>query len=849
MMKTKFLPLLLVVLCTACAKTEMHVSDAQVQADLKARQEAINAPEYFSILDTDLSPEQRQCLEFLYAYTPLPDVTDYPGEYFLENVDLALQAREEMPWGKTVPDREFRHFVLPPRVNNENLDEHRRVFYNELKPRIEGLSMADAILEVNHWCHEKATYEPSDGRTHSPLATVSSAIGRCGEESTFAVAALRSVGIPARQVYTPRWAHTDDNHAWVEAWADGEWHFLGACEPEAQLDLGWFNAPASRGMLMNTRTLGHYDGPEEKLLETPMYTDINVTANYAPVDTLWAIVVDSIGNFIRDAVVDFRLYNYAELYPIATKRTDAEGRASIVAGKGDLIVWATTPDGYAFEKATVGQDKTVELQILPGSKPASLQIDITPPAQSGSLPQVAPEAKARNAERLAQEDSIRNAYIATFVDKSRGHRAVLDQFLSSLPDERKAQGQAMLDYVTNKDWTDIPIEVLNDAMLLEVPNEPTYNRWALSPRIENEHLKPFRAEFYQTFSDSLRRTFQTQPELWEDWVAANIQADQQWQPSTVRMSPASVMKLKRTDAPSRNIFFVAGARAMGIPAYIDPVNGMPKYIDQQGREREATKVQPSQNAQEGSVSKGLVQLDYKKTGHITDPAYYTHFTLSHIADGCPQLLNYDEGATWSKDFKRPIALETGQNMLVTGQRLANGSVLAQVDFFDVKDNGTTHVPLNIRQATDEVQVIGNFNSENLYYDLATEAQRSILSTTGRGYYILGIVANNHEPSNHALRDIIALRSELEANGTPMLILFSTPYEARANQLAPQLPTTAHLGAEAESGIAQEIITGMELDPNAAPIFIIADTFNRVVFVTSGYTIGLGQQLIDTLSRL
>ncbi len=71
--------------------------------------------------------------------------------------------------------------------------------------------------------------------------------GRCGEESTFLVAALRSVGIPARQVYTPRWAHTDDNHAWVEAWADGKWYFLGACEPEPVLNLGWFNAPASRG--------------------------------------------------------------------------------------------------------------------------------------------------------------------------------------------------------------------------------------------------------------------------------------------------------------------------------------------------------------------------------------------------------------------------------------------------------------------------------------------------------------------------------------------------------------------------------------------------------------------------
>ena len=152
-----------------------------------------------------------------------------------------------MPWGKNIPHREWRHFVLPLRINNEALDNHRPEFYAELKDRVKGLSMKDAILEVNHWCHEKATYEPSDSRTHSPLATVSSAIGRCGEESTFTVGALRAVGIPARQIYTPRWAHTDDNHAWVEAWADGQWYFLGACEPEPVLNLGWFNAPASRG--------------------------------------------------------------------------------------------------------------------------------------------------------------------------------------------------------------------------------------------------------------------------------------------------------------------------------------------------------------------------------------------------------------------------------------------------------------------------------------------------------------------------------------------------------------------------------------------------------------------------
>ncbi len=259
----------------------------EIEKDFQERISIVENAGGLRLAERSFSSEQRDALKMLYAYMPLPDMTDRDADYYIEYVvDPALKAREEMPWGSKVDDALFRHFVLPVRVNNEALDCHRPEFYEELKERVKGLSMADAILEVNHWCHEKATYQPSDGRTHSPQQTVSSAIGRCGEESTFTVAALRSVGIPARQVYTPRWAHTDDNHAWVEAWADGEWHFLGACEPEPVLDLGWFNAPASRGMLMHARVFGNYAGDEERLEKIDGITFINVTDHYAPVDTI-----------------------------------------------------------------------------------------------------------------------------------------------------------------------------------------------------------------------------------------------------------------------------------------------------------------------------------------------------------------------------------------------------------------------------------------------------------------------------------------------------------------------------------------------------------------------------------
>ena len=155
---------------------------------------------------------EKQALQFLYQYMPLGDSVDYTEDYYRECIHYAFLAKEEMPWGASVPEREFKHFVVPVRVNNENLDRFRATYYEELKARVKDLSLYDAVLEVNHWCHEHVNYKGSDSRTSAPMATIKTSWGRCGEESTLLVTALRTVGIPARQVYTPRW--------WRPGWMD-----------------------------------------------------------------------------------------------------------------------------------------------------------------------------------------------------------------------------------------------------------------------------------------------------------------------------------------------------------------------------------------------------------------------------------------------------------------------------------------------------------------------------------------------------------------------------------------------------------------------------------------------------
>ncbi len=822
--------------------------------------------QFFNTSGLNPSEKEKDMLKFLYAYMPLADITDYPTSFFLDNIRCSMLAREEMPWGKNIPEILFRHFIIPVRVNNEALDSSRMIIFDELKNRIKHLSMYDAILEVNHWCHEKATYQPSDARTSSPLATIKTATGRCGEQSTLAVAALRAVGIPARQVYTPRWAHTDDNHAWVEAWADGKWYFLGACEPEPVLNLGWFNAPASRAMLMHTKVFGDYNGPEEVMLRSSNYTEINLTTNYALTAPLKITVVDSNNSPISNAQIDFKIYNYAEFFTVATKYTDAQGRAQLSAGLGDMLVWISKDGMYTYRKISFGKDTDVKIQLSQDSslKQSALpyidSLDIVPPVGSTSLPYVSDEQRTINQHRLAYEDSLRKAYTATFLNtqqaeavskdmaqyivKSRGNHKTIIDFIHRHEDNPK-RVNALLSTLSDKDLRDITTDILEDNYTSE-SNQ-------LSPRVENEMIiSPFKQILAQTFKKKEKTAFINDPSLIAKWIEDNIRTDNDSIALMIAQTPVGAMRAKLTDVRSRDILFVDIARSLGIEARKDPVTSKIQY-----RRDEAWHDVYYHAPAAQKNAKGKLILDYAPTKYLDNPLYYSHFTISKIIDGRPQLLNLEEGqadmgngTSWSNTFKNGYSLDTGDYILTSGTRLANGSVLACNKIFTVHKDATTHIDLTMRQSPEDVSVIGSFNSEALIHKDGKEV--SILSQTGRGYFVVGLIGVDQEPSNHALHDIEKLKKQFEKWNRPLVLLFENSEKANKFNLNEfkDLPSTAIFAIDKDKRIADEITHQMKLaDKNQLPIFIIADTFNRVVFVSQGYTIGLGEQLINVIKKL
>lgn len=870
---------------TSCNNQQHFITDAayraEVENDFQAKQAALPNGDLFAVFNDQMTPEEREALTFMYAYMPIGDITDYSGDFYLKNIRSSFQARNEMPWGDSIPEDIFRHFVLPVRINNENLDESRMVFFDELKDRVKGLSLYDAVLEVNHWCHEKVIYTPSDGRTSSPLASVKTAYGRCGEESTFTVAALRSVGIPARQVYTPRWAHTDDNHAWVEAWVNGKWYFLGACEPEPVLNLGWFNGPAYRGMLMHTKVFGKYNGPEDVMERTDGYTEINVIDNYAPSAKAVITVTDANGKPVKDALVEFKIYNYAEFNSVARKKTDADGKCSLSAGKGDMLVWASKDGKFGYSKVSFGKDGevTIALNKKPGDV-ETIALDIIPPVD-GSIPaEVTPEQKEANAKRLLEEDAIRNKYVATFYTEekaealakelgidpmktedfmigSRGNWMEIEKFLRETPAEKRAQAMALLDVVSAKDLRDTPASVFADHL----NNTPAvqsewFNEYIMNPRVANEFLTPYKSFFAANIEPSLAKQAVENPQALVDWVKNNVSINDALNAQRIPIMPMGVWKSRIADKGSRNIFFVAVARSLGIPARIEPVARKIQYFKDN-----AWVDVDFEAAVQTTAKQGKVIASYQPIKALQDPKYYSHFTIAKVLpNGTLQTLNFERGGnvdmglgdTWSGLLKKPLSMDEGYYMLVTGTRMANGSVLAEIEFFNVEADKTTPIQLEMRESKDEIQVIGNFNSENKFKRADNGEETSLLATTGRGYYIVALLGSRQEPTNHAMRDIAAVKKELEDWGRGIVLLF--PDEKGYKNFDPKefgdLPGTITYGLDIDGAIQKEMATAMKLqNANTLPIFLIADTFNRVVFVSQGYTIGLGEQLMKVIHKL
>ena len=245
-----------------------------------------------------------------------------------------------------------------------------------------------------------------------------------------------------------------------------------------------------------------------------------------------------------------------------------------------------------------------------------------------------------------------------------------------------------------------------------------------------------------------------------------------------------------------------------------------------------------------------MRLTYSDQAVKENPIYYSHFTLSRIDGGRPQLQEFPEDATWAGTFAEGVNVDAGQYMLLSGTRLANGGVWAHFEFFGVKPQQQKSVPLHLRVYEDRLHVIANFNCE-LGFTNVRGVHKPILDTTGRGFYMIALIRSGHEPSTHLLHDMEAVNIHISQWSQCYLMLFESPedYKNFNRKEFDELPINVLFGiADPETVEAlhiQELTHGNE----ELPIIMLCDTFNRVVWFRQGYNIGLADQMMDALRKI
>ncbi len=811
----------------------------------------------------ELTREEQEAFQFLMAGMPLTDLADYTASYFLKNIQIALEARSDFAYRAEIPEEIFLHYVLPPRINNENLDHFRNEYYPELAARVAGMELEQAAMEVNHWCQERVSYQAADIRTSGPMATLLNGRGRCGEQSTLLTAALRTIGIPARQVYVPRWAHTDDNHAWVEVFIDGKWSYTGGCEPAPDFNQGWFSGPAKRAMLVHTKAYGPYRGDEAIIRQTPYFAELNVLAHYAQTRNVSIQVADNFGGKVGGASVRIGLYNYAEFYPLATYQSQTERPVSFTTGNGDLWVEASKGDAWGIEKLSAeANELTIVLNRAIGDR-FSLDEEFTPP-----LPIEVESTSDETCEfRLIQGDSLRNAYKSGFLSKneatalalswgadtsallpilarSEGNHTAVTQFIRKGLAERYSINliTQLLLSISDKDLRDTPSEVLFDHLVyselssLDHSIDSFYRAYVLSPRIGREKLSPFRSFFLENIDARLMNEFEVNPETLLAWVKQEIMVEEERAYYDLPSTPIGVYTLKQCNRESRDIFLVALCRSLGIPSRLEEgtnrvqIHWKGQWMDANlstGRLREIAR------------SEVVILLNDSNAG----ASYFENFALARWTGSHFESLDF--GYYYPLAKRNQFKLEPGYYRLLTSLRDSKGTIHTRQHYFMLGEGEQqTHV-LAFPQEKPREALNATLNPA---YEITRPGETTISLVDYVKSHPKSVVLRinpEQEPSRHVIKELNeALPALQQAQISLILIVPNAGYLEETAQYFDALAQYAHfyISPRFEEAMSSEFEETPYQGIRDLPNVMAIDSDGKPIYYSEGYEIGRGRNL-------
>ena len=785
-------------------------------------------------MNTQSSPEMDAAVDFLKRALPLADRISLSDDALRRVASHALRVRKSVPWGASIPDDIFLPFVLFPRVNNEDPVFYHGEIWARLEDRIAGLNMADAVQAVNRWCFEGATYQSTDGRTANALTVLRRGFARCGEESVLLVSALRACGIPARQVYVPLWSHCDDNHAWVEAWVDGTWRYLGACEPELSLDSGWFTAAASKAMLVHTRAYGLLPAGERAETQNGISWEINRLSSYAETRLLTVRVTDH-GAPAAGVRVDFEVVNMGGYRPICSKRTDAAGAAELLTGRGTLHVWIS--DGQRHAERTVNVVECdfaavdlAEAECLAAGTRGYHQL---PPRESRIQPSRFSEEDAERHDRwMAETEKARQARFAVpetedaLMAGARGNRAVIAAFLGPA-DEGQKDRRALLESLRQKDLVDATADMLEDALRNALPYRDgyPYEVWkesVLCPRVRNEMLRPVRAW--------ISRALPAMDDADAVWDYLQGLKTCEMEPPTLLPDLKAALTHGACSATLRDVLFVAVCRAKGIAARLDPVTGE-KMVWKDGRYRALL---PSRSLEARLVLNNA-------SGRALNAG--VHFSVAVLDGDAFRPLDLYGRAVGDR---LEIAVYPGCYRVMTASRQIDGGIDGYVEYVRVAKGETAEVVLRLPD-DDTASKLIRAKLPPLRV-LCGETEQEYPEALRGKPGVVAVIHPGQEPTEHLLNELLEARDAVNERGLAVRLIVRKATEgenAKARQVLAALDDAKIAVLRDEEALLQWRVR-MNAGELRLPLAVAVGRSGEGLFAFVNYNVGTVMTLLKIL---
>lgn len=843
----------------------------------------------------ECSEDEAEALRFLYSAMPVSDMVDYPASVFLTYARHAVFLWKEGPYAGKVPEKIFANYVLHHRINNEDITDTRAFFYEKLTDRIAGMTMEEAAMEANIWCAEEGTYHMTDRRDQNPITMYRTGTGRCGEESIFAITVLRSLGIPARQVYVPLWAHCDSNHAWVEAWCDGSWRFFGACEPDEKLDMGWFTGPATRAMQVQSVWYGKDKPLDQVVGQKRTFTVVNHLDNYAKKAVLKVRVEKENGEPVPGARVEFKVLNGGFFGNVATLTTGEEpgknyGEAILFAGLGSLQVCAYA-DGYygeqlvrltGWEEADPVTEAVVvihkklqqlnewrELQFFAPRETAKEQ-QLTEGQIEAQNARLRDQAKKRQnktehfycereAERVLGRFAAKDRHeVKEILLKSYGNLDEIVRFLdwdsTGLTSELYQGSDSehwkleVLRVLGEKDYWDIRADVLSDSCICAAPYAGQYPAdifypFLLAPRVADEMLTPYRQAILRCISPKLQEEIRKTPEILPEKIKQLTvsMADQEY--GALLTTPLGFLTGGIGNIFSQAVLVIKIFRALGIPARLQMRNRSVEYY-KDGVFHTISRETPADSRKKASNAKlvlhGKGGLKFSDWGHYSVSRFENGHFMFVFLGGHGRM---PEGETLETE------LDPGIYRAITTNRLPTGDQYVRVCDFTLDEEEEKHLDMELRDFPVEA-LCTQYNIKDCVLKTAEGKKESLFSLAGEERCAFFWLQAGKEPTEHVLNELLAKKQEIAQTDHTIYLITEglSDYEENATlkRVSEELPTLKLLACDSAEAY-QELAESIDQNLGRLPLVFVMQGKGNCIYSDSGYNVGIVELILRILN--